>query len=305
MARCFSGRAVARHRFFARGPFEFQEGFMATVFLTGASSGIGLATAEYLAEKGYQVFGTTRSLEKRTALINAMKAKHGGRLEFVAMDVTQDASVKKAVEAVLAKAGTIDVLISNAGLGVYGSIEEMPMDLTIRQFNTNVFGALRVIQAVLPGMRAKRSGRIVILSSIAGILAIPYQAHYSASKYALEAFTEGLRQELRGFGIKVAAVRPGDILTNFNEETAKAMPDNSPYKKWSLPCWNIIDKNMQKAPKPVLVAKVIHRILNTRNPKAHYTAADFVTGLTPILTPFMSSKLKEKVVRLFYEVDFL
>jgi len=278
---------------------------MANVLVTGASSGIGLATAQYLAGKGYQVFGTTRSLEKRTALVADVKAQYGDRLKFIAMDVTQDASVKKAVDAVLAQAGTIDILVNNAGFGVYGSIEDMPMDLAVKQFDTNVFGALRVIKAVLPSMRERRAGQIVILSSIGGVVAIPYQSHYSASKYALEAFTEGLRQEVRGFGIKVSAVRPGDIRTQFNDETTRCQPECSPYNKWSLPCWKTIDVNMQKAPQPVLVAKVIHRILKTRHPKTYYTAADFFTGLTPVLTPFMSSKLKEKVIRLFYGVDFL
>lgn len=288
------------------GGLIFQEDRMATVLITGASSGIGLATAKYLANKGYQVYGTTRSLEKRAVLIAELHSKYGGRIEFVPMDITQEPSVQKAVAAVLAKTGgTLDALVCNAGFGVYGSIEEIPMDLAVKQFDTNVFGTLRVLKAVLPVMREKRAGRIVLTSSIGGVVAIPYQAHYSATKYALEAFTQGLRQEVRGFGIQVAAIRPGDIRTEFNDETIKHIPDDSPYKKWSLPCWKTIDVNMQKAPQPVLVAKVVYKILKKRRPQAYYTAADFFTSLTPLLTPFMSSKLKEKVIRLFYGVDFL
>lgn len=276
---------------------------MRTVLITGASSGIGLATAEYLAQKGFQVFGTTRSLEKRAAVVQAAQRHCGDRLHWVEMDVTKDVSVERAVKQVVTKARSIDVLVCNAGIGIYGSIEETPMDKALYQFDTNVFGYLRSLRAVLPGMRERRSGRIVLISSMAGILAIPYQVHYSATKYAVEALTEGLRQELRGFNIKVSAVRPGDIATEFNDATLLTLPENSPYAKWSEPCWKTMDKNMVAAPKPILVAKVIYRILQKKNPKAFYTAADFLTGLTPILTPLMSSQLKEKVVRMFYGIN--
>ncbi|MGD0916389.1 MAG: SDR family oxidoreductase [Thermodesulfobacteriota bacterium] len=276
---------------------------MHTVLITGASSGIGLATAEYLVQKGFQVFGTTRSLEKRAAAVQAAKQRCGDCLQWVEMDVTKEDSVERAVKQVEAKAGGIDGLVCNAGIGIYGSIEETPIDQVFSQFDTNVFGYLRTLRAVLPGMRERRSGKIVLISSMAGILAIPYQVHYSAAKYAVEAFTEGLRQELRNFNIKVSAVRPGDIATEFNDATLLTMPENSPYTKWSKPCWKTIEKNMVAAPKPILVAKLIYRILKKKNPKAFYTAADFLTSLTPILTPFMSSQLKEKVVRMFYGID--
>lgn len=278
---------------------------METVLITGASSGIGLATAKLLAEKGYRVFGTTRSLEKRRELLAVLKAQYGDRLQWVAMDATSETSVNQAVKSVLDQAGAIDVLVCNAGMGVYGSVEEMPMEAAIKQFDLNVFGYLRTLRAVVPGMRQRRQGRIVLTSSIAGVVAIPYQVHYSASKYAIEALTEGLRQELRGFGIKVSAVRPGDILTDFNDVTQKNLPADSPYLKWSQPCWDVIDKNMKAAPQPSLVAKKVYKILRTANPKTYYTAADFFTGLTPVCIPFFSSKLKEKVIRLFYGVDFI
>jgi short-subunit dehydrogenase len=213
--------------------------------------------------------------------------------------------VKKGVEMVLAKAGGLDVLICNAGMGIYGSIEEMPLENVRKQFEINFFGYLRTLQAVLPHFREKRSGRIVLVGSLAGILAIPFQTHYSATKYAIEGLTEGLRQELHGFGIKVSAVRPGDIRTNFNDATQKFLPEDSPYSKWSRPCWDIIDKNLKVAPEPKLVAKKIFKIIKTKNPQATYTAADFFSGLMPVLMPFMSSKVKEKILRIFYGVDFV
>ncbi|MCK5218060.1 SDR family oxidoreductase [bacterium] len=278
---------------------------MEKVLITGASSGIGWAIAQFLADKGYQVYGTTRSLSKRAGLIAQAQAKYGERLQFLEMDVTNEKSVKEGVDSIIRRFGGLDILICNAGTGIYGSIEEMPMEMVIQQFDTNVYGYLRVLKAVIPHMRQQRSGRIIMISSMAGITAIPYQTHYSAGKYAIEAFTEGLRQELRGFGIKVAAVRPGDIRTNFNEVTLKHIPEDSPYKKWSEKCWEIIDKNIRVAPQPVLVAKVVHRVLKKRCPKTYYSAADFLAMLLPILLPFMSSGIKEKVIRLFYGVDFL
>ena len=265
---------------------------MRTVLITGASSGIGLATAEYLVQKGFQVFGTTRSLEKRSAVVRAAQQRFGESLQWVEMDVTQEDSVERAVRHVEAKAGNIDVLVCSAGAGIYGSIEETPMEQVFYQFDHNVFGTLRTLRAVLPGMRKRRSGCIVLISSMAGILAIPYQVHYSASKYAVEALTEGLRQELRSFDIRVSAVRPGDIATEFNDVTHLNLSKDSPYARWAQPCWKTIDQNMIAAPKPILVAKVIYRILKKKNPKAYYTAANFLTSLTPLLTPWMSSRLK-------------
>jgi short-subunit dehydrogenase len=275
-----------------------------TVLLTGASAGIGLATAKYLAEKDYQVFGTCRSIANRQTVVDETKATFGDQLQFIEMDVTKEESVNSAVAEVIQKAGQIDALVCNAGSGVYGTVEEMPMDQAYSQFETNYFGYLRMLKAVIPGMRERKNGHIVLLSSLGGVVCIPFQSHYSASKYAVEGLTQGLRQELYGSGVKVAAVRPGDIQTEFNDSTAMNIPENSPYKKRCEACWNVIDKNMKIAPKPILVAKKIHKVLKTKNPKAYYTAADFVSGLLPVLLPLMSSKLKEKILRIFYGIDF-
>lgn len=275
---------------------------MKTVLITGASAGIGLAAAEYLAEKGYQVFGTTRSISKRQAVIDELKSRYQDRIHFIEMDVTSDDSVKKSISGLIAKIGSLDAAVCNAGFGIYGSIEEMPLSKVREQLETNFFGYLRVIQAVLPGMRERKSGHVVLISSIAGIVAIPFQAHYSASKYAVEAITQGLRQELHGSGVKIAAVRPGDIRTEFNDAISMHLPENSPYQKRYEACWETIDKNMKAAPKPIIVAKKIHKILNTKDPKAYYSASDFFTSLLPVLAPFITQKMKEAVVRLFYGV---
>ncbi|MBN1595317.1 SDR family oxidoreductase [candidate division FCPU426 bacterium] len=277
---------------------------MRTVLVTGASAGIGLATAKYLADKQWRVFGTTRSLNKRREVAEAWQQQYQGRATLIEMDVTQDQSVAAAVKTILDQHGLLDALVCNAGFGIFGSIEEMPLEKVYEQMETNFFGYVRTIQAVLPSLRQRHTGHIVLVSSIGGVVCIPFQAHYSAAKYAVEALTQGLRQELYATGVKVAAVRPGDIQTEFNDATYRHMPPDSPYQKRCAACWTTIDKNMKIAPKPVLVAKTIYKILNSKNPKAYYTAADFFTGLTPIIAPFLPSKLKEKVIRLFYNIDF-
>jgi short-subunit dehydrogenase len=204
---------------------------------------------------------------------------------------------------VVQKAGGIDALICNAGYLLFGSIEEMSEELLIKQFNVNVFGHLRTIQAVLPYMREKRSGNIILISSIAGSLVIPYEVHYSATKYTLEAFAEGLRQELHGFDIKVSTIRPGYIDTKFALDAMKYVPGNSPYRKWSDIMWVEITKLAQKALPPIAVAKQVYRILKKCNPKSFYTVASFVESLGPFLAPVLPSAVKEKFIRMFYRIN--
>ena len=276
---------------------------MQTVLITGASSGIGWATACHLAERGFRVYGTTRSVQKRADVIEAAAKHFGERLQFVAMDVTDDDSVNRGVATVIRQAGGIDALVANAGFALYGSVEEMPMDLLVKQFNVNVFGCLRTVRAVLPHMRERRAGRIILVSSVAATLAIPFQAHYSATKYAVDAFTEGLRQELRGFGIAVTAIRPGNINTPLQDATVRHTPPGSPYARWSDRSWKTIERDMRQATQPERVAKAIGRILNKKKPKAYYTVADFPASLAPMVGPLVPSRLKEKLVRLFYRID--
>lgn len=272
------------------------------VLITGASSGIGAATAKLLSENGYRVFGTTRRLGP------VSEAAAGGAgsapVRFVEMDVTDDDSVHRGVEQVVREAGSIDVLINNAGFGIYGSIEEVPIALAKSQFETNVFGTLRVIQAVLPGMRENRKGTIINISSLAGKLAIPFQTHYSASKHAVEAFTEGLRQEVRPFGVKVVAIEPGDIHTNFNNATLSPDLTKSPYKKWTDASWRTIDLNLQKAPGPEVIAKKILAVLRKRHPAARYPAGDFLSTQFPFLIRVLPDGAKQWAIRLFYNINF-
>jgi NAD(P)-dependent dehydrogenase (short-subunit alcohol dehydrogenase family) len=175
------------------------------VLITGASSGIGAATAALLAEQGFTVFGASRK-----------PPVAGGSARFVAMDVRDEASVRAGIAAVVAETGALDALVCNAGFGIFGSLEETSLDRARAQVDTNVFGTLNAIRAALPPMRERRKGRIVVVGSLAGRAPIPFQAHYSASKAALDALTLALRLEVAPFGIGVSLVEPGDIRTGFN-----------------------------------------------------------------------------------------
>src|SRR5215217_3074141 len=178
------------------------------VLITGCSTGIGRATAEHLATRGHTVYATARRLDSISGL-----ESHGCRL--LELDVTDDASMTAAVRAVEADAGAIGVLVNNAGYSQSGAVESIPMDAVRKQFETNVFGLVRMCQLVLPGMRAQRWGRIINISSMGGRLVFPGGGYYHATKFAVEALSDALRFEVKGFGIGVTLIEPGLIRTEF------------------------------------------------------------------------------------------
>lgn len=269
------------------------------VLITGASSGIGAAVALFLADRGYKVWGTTRNLAKVSSLPEELREK----VTFIAMDVTDRDSVHRGVAEFLSQAGGIDILINNAGYGVFGPIEEFPVERVEALFAVNYFGVLRVLQEVIPVMREQGGGLILNITSLAGTFVIPFQVHYSATKYALEALTEGLRQELRPFGIKVTAVAPGDIKTNFNAATDWMMKEDSPYRPWAEKCWRTIEENMEKAPSPRVIAKKVARLVEKKNPGPSYPAGDFLSTQFPLINRFVPRRLREKLTRCFYRLD--
>lgn len=200
---------------------------MAIALITGTSSGIGLATAVSLARRGHSVIATMRNLRGATELRDIM-AKEQLPITISELDVNDDSSVETCFRAVLAEHGSIDVLVNNAGLGLGGAVEELPLDVFREVMETNFFGVLRCIKAVLPSMRKRRSGCIVNVSSVAGRVALPPQAGYAASKWALEALSECLAQEVRAFNVRVAIVEPGVIATPIFGK-ARPLPAQSPY----------------------------------------------------------------------------
>ena len=231
--------------------------------VTGASSGIGRATAELLAQRGFRVFGASRGTPD--------PLPSGIADAWVAMDVRDESAVKQGVAEVLARTGRIDALIASAGYSVFGSVEELPLEKAREQIETNLIGALATIRAVLPAMRKARRGRIVVVGSLAGRAPIPFQAHYSATKAALDALTLALRVEVAPFGIGVSLIEPGDIRTAFNDHMDWGDMSGSAYAERLRSCERVVRESLPKAPGPEVVAQVIYRALAARRPRVRYT----------------------------------
>lgn len=227
------------------------------ILVTGASSGFGKATAEYLAKRGHTVFGTSR---KGTSSLNGVK--------MLTMDVTDNSSVAAAVDAVVAECGRLDVLINNAGVGISGALELATEQEIDWQMKTNFFGMTNVCRAAIPVMRANGCGRIINISSIAGVMAVPFQGYYSASKFAVEGYSEALSMELHPFGIKVCVVEPGDFCTNFtaNRAVSEATLESEHYSACFERTMRVIENEERGGSKPEKLAKALCRLVERRNP---------------------------------------
>jgi NAD(P)-dependent dehydrogenase (short-subunit alcohol dehydrogenase family) len=266
--------------------------------ITGSSSGIGLATSLYLARRGYTVWATMRNLEKASELRKIIEAERLP-IELAQLDVCDDSSVKEAVAQILQKSGRIDVLVNNAGYGLRGAIEEVSLDEWKRQFETNFFGVIRVTQAVLPQMRAQRSGAIVNISSVLGRMAIPFSGPYTASKFALEGLTETLRYELAPWNIKVVLIEPGFIATNFqqNAQLAQAaQSQDSPYALFKQASGRRVQRNIYRAAPPERVAETIYRAIAHPTPKLRYAVGRDARLVLP-LRRFLPEGLFERILK--------
>ena len=238
------------------------------VLITGCSTGIGRATAERLAAGGWKVYATARRLES----IADLAAKG---CETVALDVTDEASMEAAVKHVEDAEGAVGVLINNAGYSQSGAVETVPMDEVRRQFETNVFGLVRMCQLVLPGMRRQRWGRIVNLSSMGGRLVFPGGGLYHGTKYAVEAISDAMRFEVRDFGVDVILIEPGLIKTEFGETAAKGTGDGGDYAAFNEAVAKATagayeGPTMKLGGGPDDVARKIEKALGARRPKARY-----------------------------------
>ncbi len=271
------------------------------VLITGASSGIGKATAYYLMEKGFCVYGTSRKSKGNIGHNIASDEKSGGFIRMIPLDVTNEASVKEAVDIVIANEGRLDILVNNAGNGIAGSIEDVSSEEAAMQFDINFFGSLRVIKQVLPHMRKQGCGLIIAMSSVAGVISIPYQAHYSASKFALEGLIEALRHEVASFGIKACLVEPGDTKTEFTgrRTIAKAINESSPYYDRFTKSLARMEKDEQSGAAPDAVAKTIYNVIKRKNPPVRI-AVGFQYKLFLILKKILPARLSAKVVGLLY-----
>jgi NAD(P)-dependent dehydrogenase (short-subunit alcohol dehydrogenase family) len=236
--------------------------------VTGVSSGIGRETARLLAERGARVFGTIR--DHRTADDLA-------GVELVRMDVTNESNVKEAVQSVLQRAGSIHMLVNNAGYALGGGLEETSVREAQQQFDTNFFGVLRVTQAVLPAMRRQGGGRIVNISSVLGFLPGPYRGVYAASKHAVEAYTETLDHEVRQFGIRAVLIEPTFTRTNVDRNGKSAHAALAAYAEQRKRVEEVIQRNIAQGDQPRAVAEVVYRALVAESPHLRYPVGEAVT----------------------------
>ena len=234
------------------------------VLLTGASSGIGQAVAVRLAVDGFRIYGLTRKKE----LLPKKPGESGGFLQMIHGDITNDASVAAAVESVMEAEGRLDILINCAGIGIAGSIEDTSIEEAKVQFETCFFGPMRMCRQVLPIMRRQGGGQLINIGSVAEYIPIPFQSMYSASKYALESFTQALRVEVEPFNIRVSIVAPGDTKTNFTAArmyTKQSVTNLAYREQFKRALYAMVSYEM-KGKNPDTVAKVVGRIIDKKNP---------------------------------------
>lgn len=272
------------------------------VLITGASSGIGQASAQYLYQKGYQVYGTSRMVQRHRS-----KGSHAaGVADFpmFQMDVTSDTSVRRGVDYILKKEGRIDVVVSNAGVGIAGAVEDTSLEEAHALFETNVWGAFRVCKTVLPIMRDQRSGHIVTISSIAGHIAIPFQGVYSASKFALEGMIEALRMEVRPFGIHVVLIEPGDCCTHFTANRCKTIESqhNQAYVQQCDAAVEVMEHDEMHGFAPDKIARVLERVIRDPSPRLRYAVASPPQKLAVVLKKVLPSRFFEFLIRKYYKL---
>lgn len=263
------------------------------VLITGGSSGIGKTVGNYLQTKGYKVYGSSRSPQNVTDNV----------FPLVAIDVRNSQTIQQAVQEIIEKEGRIDVLINNAGVGITGPVEEIPLEEIQNNFHTNVFGPIEMMKAVLPFMRSQKSGLIINVTSIAGYMGLPYRGIYSASKGALELITESIRMEVKPFNIKITNVAPGDFATDIASRRFHApVLEHSPYKEIYSQQLATIDEHVNDGGDPVEMAKAIDAIIQTKNPKVHYKVGAFMQKFSIFLKKILPDTVYEKILMNHYKI---
>ncbi len=282
-------------------------GQLHTVLITGATDGLGKAAAMLLAQRGYRVFAAGRSADKRAQLDRWARGKNVS-LETVDMDVCDDDSVKNGVAAVIAKTGGLDVLINNAGIIYVSTVEDTCMEDWRRQFETNFFGVVRVTQAVLPHMRTRRRGRILMMSSVSGLITPPTHGPYSSSKHAMEGLSNALRLEMYPFGVDVILIEPGYIVTNLQNIAAELMEPYAeritagPYTKIYAGAFaGATSARGKSTTTPEDCARVMLKAIEAPHPRARY-------GVTPLARKvkwakrLLSDGMMDSVIRRRYGI---
>jgi NAD(P)-dependent dehydrogenase (short-subunit alcohol dehydrogenase family) len=263
------------------------------ILITGASSGIGKAVGEYLYRKGFTVYGTSRNPDR---IANSL-------FPLLALDVCDEKTIREAVDKIMRISGRIDVLINNAGVGITGPLEEIPAVEIKNNFETNLFGPIAVMKAVLPHMRNQKSGLIINITSIAGYMGLPYRSVYSASKGALELITEALRMEVSSFGIQITNVAPGDFATNIAAGRYHApLNPASDYAKTYEMILGEMNAHVDGGSHPDQMGAAIYKIINTPEPKIHYKVGAFMQKFSVVLKRILPDKVYEKMLMKHYKL---
>lgn len=262
------------NKFLTGGINDMNQNKKGVVLITGASAGMGKATAEILLEKGYIVYGAARRVDK-------MKDLEVKGAKILAMDVTDEQSMVDGVNRIIQEQGRIDVLFNNAGYGSYGAVEDVPLDEAKRQFEVNLFGLSRLTQLVLPHMRKQRSGKIINNSSMGGKVYTPLGAWYHATKHALEGYSDCLRFEVAQFGIDVVIIEPGSIESEWNDITLENVQKTSGHTAYAKMTKAFVDmsKRAPKSTSPKVIAEIVLRAIESKKPKTRYVAGQFAKPL--------------------------
>ncbi len=264
------------------------------ILITGISSGFGKETAGLLSELGHIVYGTIRRYCETSKKINIIR-----------LDLTDATSIKKAVESVIQKEGRIDVLINNAGMHSGGPIETIPSEYIKLQMDTSFYGLVQLTREVLPCMRKQGVGMIINFSSIGGLMGLPFQAFYSASKFAVEGFSEALRMEVKPFNIKIVVINPGDFHTNnsANRRNFLSPTNNSdPYNENFKNALEQIEKDESNGWDPVVLARKLVKIVESKKPRQRYIIASFEQTLAVVFKYILPGRLNRTILENHYMI---
>jgi NAD(P)-dependent dehydrogenase (short-subunit alcohol dehydrogenase family) len=264
------------------------------ILITGISSGFGKQTARLLAEAGHSVYGTLRKESATDEGVN-----------YLIMDLTDLNSIKKAVSTVIEKEGRIDVLINNGGMHTGGPIESLPVEHIKLQMDTNFLGMVHLTRAILPYMRKQGGGKIINVSSIGGLMGLPFQGYYSAAKFAVEGFSEALRMEVNQFNIKVVLINPGDFHTSNSANRRNylaPMGTDDPYSEQFKTSLALIEKDEAKGWDPVILARKMVKIVAASNPAQRYIISSFEQKLAVALKYILPGKMFRMILQDHYKV---
>jgi len=261
------------------------------IFLTGASSGIGLAIAKSLVEHGHEVWGTTRTLER---------IPKTPRLHPIRLDLADRVSIQSAFNSALTGAGHFDVLINNAGAGHFGPAESLPIETIASQFQILVFGQIELMQLALRHMRSRGEGLIIDVTSLASRLPVPFMVAYNASKAALASFIMSMQLELDDSPVRVVDLQPGDIRTEFNQSVI--VSDNIGDAKIAK-TWEVVERNMKNAPGPDLVAAQVLRLIQSVDPPPRLTVGNvFESKIAPLIFRFLPQRVRVWGLKRYYGI---